>query len=46
MTTTAKTADNKGKFYLSQIVNFVVAIYSWYLLGYAFSYGASLDDKL
>ena len=35
-----------NKFAVTQFLNLGAGIISWYLLGYAFSYGISLDSKL
>ena len=42
----AKARDASGTFALHQLLNVLAGAIAWYLVGYAFSFGASLDTRL
>ena len=42
----AKVADASGRFALHQLVNLLTGAIAWYLVGYALSFGISLDTRL
>ena len=42
----AKAADQTGRFAVHQLLNVLAGAIAWYLVGYAFSFGISLDTRL
>ena len=42
----AKAQDASGRFAMHQVANLIAGATAWYLVGYAFSFGVSLDTRL
>ena len=40
-----KSSNPQGTFAFTQLTNLCIGIVSWYLFGYAFSYGRSEDSR-
>ena len=42
----SRAGDHKGRFAMHQLLNLLFGAITWYLFGYAFSFGRSLDTRL